>query len=81
MAFNISFLVIDDNLKNICNKLKFQVSTSHKCKLLTWCGFVILVQALRPLEKDMDKFHKPYLVLTPAIYVLERFGFKLAHML
>jgi hypothetical protein len=52
------FLVIDDN--------------SVKIWKLSSFGFMLLAQAILPCVKDLDKYHKPELVvLAPSTYVLE----------
>jgi hypothetical protein len=46
------FLVIDDNHIKIVIKLKFQASTSCKCKLLIWLGVCVAYPSRKPLGKN-----------------------------
>jgi hypothetical protein len=47
--FNLPFLIIDDNLTKIWKLSSFR--------------FMLLVQAILPYVKDMDKFHEPKLIV------------------
>jgi hypothetical protein len=56
---SLLFLVIDDNFTKIWKLSSYQVSTSHKCKLLTWFRFYVTYPTMiKTICWDLGKHHK-----------------------